>query len=151
MKITFIEEETKCLNLNHDDALVVSMRMINALGKRVMIDICSSIDILYFNAFQKLGLSANNLSPIESSLMVFMGDFIYPLGTISLHITFDEEPCSKIVMTKFIVVKILLAYNVIIGQPTLNRLNAMMTYYMVMKFSRRTDVGKLKSNPRESR
>lgn len=49
MKIIFKEEETEYLDLNHDDALIVFMRMINTQMKRIMIDIGSSIDNLYFD------------------------------------------------------------------------------------------------------
>lgn len=71
-----------------------------------MIDTGSFVDILYFNAFKKHRLSINNLTHMISSLTRFMGDFISLLGTMSLHIIFDEEPCSKIMMTKFMVVDI---------------------------------------------
>lgn len=50
-KITFKEEETKYPDLNHDDALVVSLRMINAWVTRVIIDTSSSTDIFYFDTF----------------------------------------------------------------------------------------------------
>nr|XP_009388013.1 PREDICTED: uncharacterized protein LOC103974842 [Musa acuminata subsp. malaccensis] len=41
----------------HDDALVVSARIANAQVRRIMVDTGSSADILYYDAFQKLGLS----------------------------------------------------------------------------------------------
>ncbi|RZS07189.1 hypothetical protein BHM03_00038004 [Ensete ventricosum] len=44
--ITSKEEEVGYLDLNHSDALVVSRRMIDAMVKRVLIDIRSSVDIL---------------------------------------------------------------------------------------------------------
>ncbi|RRT47972.1 hypothetical protein B296_00006592 [Ensete ventricosum] len=50
-------EEYPC----HDDALVISIRMANAYIKRVLIDTGSSTDILYFNVFQKLGLTDKDL------------------------------------------------------------------------------------------
>lgn len=84
--------------------------------------------------------------------MGFTGDFICLLRIMSLYVIFGEEPCSKIVMTKFIVVDIPSAYNAIIGWPTLNPLKAVVfTYYMVMKFSTRTDIGEPRSNQRDSR
>lgn len=51
LKITFKEEKTKFLDLDHDDVLVVSIKMINARMKMFIIDIDSSIDNLYFDAF----------------------------------------------------------------------------------------------------
>ena len=84
--------------------------------------------------------------------MEFIGDSISPLGTMSLHVTLGDEPCSKTMMTKFIVVDIPSAYNMIISRPTLNRLKAMSsTYHIVIKFPTRIDVGELRSDLKESR
>lgn len=81
----------------------------------------------------------------------FTYDSILPLEIMSLHVIFGDEPCSKIVITKFMMVNIPSAYNTIIGQPTLNRLRIVVpTYHMVVKFPIRTSVGELRSNPRES-
>lgn len=57
----------------------------------------------------------------------------------------------QILMTKFIMIDILLAYNTIIGWHALNRLRAMvLTYQMMKKLSTRVDIGELRSNSRES-
>lgn len=73
-EITFKEKEREYLDPNHDNTLVVFVKMINARVKRVMIDTSSFANILYFDAFQKFRLSANNLSSMASSLTGFMGD-----------------------------------------------------------------------------
>ncbi|RRT66552.1 hypothetical protein B296_00012319 [Ensete ventricosum] len=64
-------EEYPC----HDDALVISIRMANACVKRVMIDTRSLADILYFDAFQKLGLTDKDLVTLTSTLTGFTRDF----------------------------------------------------------------------------
>lgn len=48
-------------------------------------------------------------------LMGFTSDSISPIGIMNLYITFGNEPCSKIILAKFMVVDILLTYNAIIG------------------------------------
>ena len=109
--------------------------MIKALVNRIMINTCSSTDILYFDAFQKLGFSTNNYNPMFSSFMGFMSNFISPLGTMKLHVLFGDEYYSKIMLARFLVVDIYLAYNAIIGHSMQNRLRAMVsTYHMVLKF-----------------
>lgn len=50
-KITFKDEEMEYLDSNHDDAIVVFVKMINARVKMVIIDKDSLIDILHFDAF----------------------------------------------------------------------------------------------------
>lgn len=53
----------ECLNPNHNDTMMVDIRIVNAHIKSVMIVISSSTNILYFDAFQKLGLTTNDLTP----------------------------------------------------------------------------------------
>lgn len=72
--------------------------------------------------------------------------------TMSRHVTFGDEPCSKTVMTKFMVVDTPSVYNTIIGQRTFNRLRVVVsTYHMVMKFLIRINVRELRSDLKESR
>ncbi|RRT72823.1 hypothetical protein B296_00009546 [Ensete ventricosum] len=113
-------EEYSC----HDDALVISIRMVNACVKRVMIDMESSTDILYFDAFQKLGLTDKDLVTLTSTLTGFTEDFVSPMGAATIPVTFKGEPRSKTLMVSFTVVKLPSAYNAIIGRSTLNRLKA---------------------------
>lgn len=117
-EITFEVGEAKYLE--HDDALVILVRMANARVKRVMFDTDSFIDMLYFDAFQKLKLMEKELSSMTSTLTGFIGDSICPLRTTNLHITFGDEPFTKTLMAKFMVVDVPSVYNVIIGHPTLN-------------------------------
>ncbi|RZS14749.1 hypothetical protein BHM03_00046479 [Ensete ventricosum] len=100
---------------DHDDALVISTRMANASVKRVMINMRSSTDIMYLDAFQKLGLTDKDLVSLTSALTGFTRDSISPLGVTTIHVTFGEEPKFKTLMVSFMVVGLPLAYNVIIG------------------------------------
>ncbi|RRT45610.1 hypothetical protein B296_00031832 [Ensete ventricosum] len=137
---------------SHDDALVISICMANAYVKRVMIDTGSSTDILYFDAFQRLGLTDRDIAPLTSTLTGFTGDSVSPLGTTTIPVTFGGEPKSKTMMVSFMVVKLPSAYNAIIGHPTLNRLKAIIsTYHRILKFSTRAGVGEVRSDPREFR
>ncbi|RRT36676.1 hypothetical protein B296_00044709 [Ensete ventricosum] len=78
-------EEHPC----HDDALVILVHMGNAYVKRVMIDTESSTDILYFDAFQKLGLTDRYLAALTSTLTGFIRDFVSPLGATMIPFTFE--------------------------------------------------------------
>lgn len=102
----------------------------------IMIDTSSFTNIFYFDDFQKLRLLANDLSPIASSLTRLTGNSIYLLRTMSLHITFGDEPYFEMIMVKFIVMNIPLAYNTIISRLTINQLKVLVSiYHMVMKLS----------------
>ncbi|XP_064992509.1 uncharacterized protein LOC135629243 [Musa acuminata AAA Group] len=136
----------------HDDALVISARVANAQVKRIMVDIGSSADILYFDAFQKLGLAKESMGPMSSTLTGFTGDSISPMGAITLPLTLGVPPRSKTVMTTFLVVDLPTAYNAILGRPTLNKVRAVVsTYYQTIKFPTHAGVGEVAGSPRESR
>ncbi|RRT75379.1 hypothetical protein B296_00009499 [Ensete ventricosum] len=126
--------------------------MANSYVERVMIDTGSSTDILYFDAFQKLGWTDKDLVTLTSTLTGFTGDFVSPVGATTIPVTFGGEPRSKTLMVSFMVVKLPLVYNAIIGHPTLNRLKAVVsTYHRLLKFLTRTGVGEVRSDPRENK
>ncbi|XP_064962889.1 uncharacterized protein LOC135611252 [Musa acuminata AAA Group] len=58
-EISFGAEEGE--RSHHDDALVISIQIANARVKRVMVDTGSSVDILYLDAFKRLGLPTEDL------------------------------------------------------------------------------------------
>lgn len=78
LETPFKEEEVleEHLDSKYDDALIIFIKIINTLVKRVMINIGNSANILYYNTFQKLGQTSNELISITSSLMGFRGDSI---------------------------------------------------------------------------
>ncbi|XP_064950491.1 uncharacterized protein LOC135604768 [Musa acuminata AAA Group] len=136
----------------HDDALVISARVANAQVRRIIVDTGSSADILYFDAFQKLGLARENMKPMCSALTGFTGDSISPLGAITLPLTLEVPPRSKTVMTTFLVVDLPTTYNAILGRPNLNKVRAVVsTYYQTIKFPTHAGVGEVTGSPRESR
>ncbi|RZS17441.1 hypothetical protein BHM03_00049575, partial [Ensete ventricosum] len=150
LDVTFRSEGEE--HSSHDDALVISIRMANAYFKRVMIDTGSSADILYFDVFQRLGLTDLDLAPLTSTLTGFTGDYVSPLGATMIPVTFGGEPRSKTLLVSFMVAKLPSAYNAIIRRPTLNRLRAVVsTYHRIIKFPTRTGVDEVRSDPRESR
>jgi hypothetical protein len=71
-----------------DDPIVVTLQIFNWDVKRVLIDPCSSTDILYYEAFEKLGLDLEQLQPFRGSLAGFIGEQVHVWGYITLKTTF---------------------------------------------------------------
>ncbi|RRT65093.1 hypothetical protein B296_00023236 [Ensete ventricosum] len=133
---------------DHDDALGVTAHIANACVRCIMIDTRSSTDILYLDAFHKLRMTNWDLTPMTSTLTGFTGDAITPVGVVTLLVTFDGEPRTKTLMVHFMVVDLPSAYNVIIGQSTLNKLRAIVsTYHHSMKFLTSIGPREIKSDP----
>ena len=51
LAISFTEEDARQLHHLHDDALVISLLIVDFNTRRVLVDNGSSIDILYYPAF----------------------------------------------------------------------------------------------------
>ena len=59
---------------------------------RILVVNGSSVDILYFQAFERMGLKVSDLKPSPNPVYDFMGDSVVPLGVISLPMTLGEYP-----------------------------------------------------------
>ncbi|XP_075644451.1 uncharacterized protein LOC142615596 [Castanea sativa] len=71
--IEFSEEEAWRLHHLHDDALVVSIQAGDFNIHRVLVDNGSSANILYYPAFQQMGIAKERLIPACTPLIGFGG------------------------------------------------------------------------------
>ena len=80
------------LHHSHDDALVVNLRVGDYNMHRVLVDNRSSTDILYYLAFQQMGINREQLVPINAPFVGFGGTRVFPLGTVTLLVTVGDYP-----------------------------------------------------------
>ena len=90
--IRFSEEDAKCLHHSHDDALVISIRIEDYNMHRVLVDNGSSADILYYSAFQQMGIGRERLIRTNAPLVGFGGTRVLPLGAITLSVVVGDYP-----------------------------------------------------------
>ncbi|XP_075640468.1 uncharacterized protein LOC142612234 [Castanea sativa] len=145
--IGFSEEDALRLHHPHDDALVVNIRAGDYNMHRVLVDNGSSADILYYPAFQQMGISRERLVPTNAPLVCFGGTRVYPLGVVTLSVTVGDYPQQITKDVVFLVVDCSSAYNAILGRTTLNAWKAITsTYHLMIKFPTEYGVGKLHGN-----
>ena len=120
--ISFSEEDARGTHQPHDDTLVVTINIAGFTTRRVMIDNESSADILYLPAYQQMKLNKDRLRPMDAPLVGFTGDRVCPVSIITLPIMISTYPKTVSKTVDFLVVNCPLAYNAIIGRPTLNGL-----------------------------
>ena len=104
----------------HDDALVVTLRIMGYDVKRVLVDQGSAVEIMYPGLYKGLGLKPKNLMPYDSPLVSFEGKIVTPIGLIRLPI----QTGSDMVEVDFIVVDAYSPYTAIVARPWLHALGA---------------------------
>ena len=90
--IGFSEEDAQRLHHPHNDALVVSIRVGDYNMHKVLADNGSSADILYYLAFQQMGIGKERLIPTNAPLVGFGGIRVLPLGAVTLSVVVGDYP-----------------------------------------------------------
>ncbi|XP_038975276.1 uncharacterized protein LOC103696981 [Phoenix dactylifera] len=131
--ISFLDADLRIIQTPHNDAVIVSLIIVNYGVKRILVDNASSLDVLFYDAFQQMKLRAEQLRKVNTPLVGFSGDFVPVESVIKLLITAREEPQSNTLRLDFLVVRVCSAYNAILGQPGLNAFRVVeSTYYLLM-------------------
>ena len=76
--IVFIEPDARWVHHPYEEALVIIAKIANSLIHRVLIDSGSTVNILYWNAYQKIRLKWADLCPTTSPLYGFTGESVIP-------------------------------------------------------------------------
>ena len=76
--ITFRESDVRLVHHLHCDALVITTMMTNNNIHRILVDNGSSVDILYYQTFQKMGLKNSDLKPSPNPIYGFTGNSVTP-------------------------------------------------------------------------
>ena len=61
--ISFIDEEAERIHHSHDDAIVITLLIVDYTTRKVLVDNGSLADILYYPAFQQMRLGRDLLRP----------------------------------------------------------------------------------------
>ena len=121
----------------HNDPMVFVMKIANLKVGRILIDTGSSADIISLSALRNLSFPEDALQDITHPLVGFGGNIIHPVGRIDLPIRFGQKGEGRDMVVRFLVVKELTGYNVILGRPTLNAAKAVIVAnLMLLKFER---------------
>ncbi|XP_010242100.1 PREDICTED: uncharacterized protein LOC104586531 [Nelumbo nucifera] len=142
LSITFTDVDLWGVQTPHDDTLVITAEVANFEMQRIMVDTGSSVDVLFEDAFEKLGIDKERLTPINTPLMGFLGESLLPTGRITLPFLIGDGDIIATTMVDFIMVRCPSSYNTILGRSTLNALQAMVSmFHLAMKFPIEYGVG----------
>ena len=77
-------------------ALVVAPQVGGYMFTKVLMDGGSSINILYYETFRRMGLTDKNLKPSNTVFHgVVRGKSAYPVGKIALEVVFGDDHDSR--------------------------------------------------------
>ena len=145
--ITFRESNAHLIHHPYCDALVIMVMMTNNNVHKILVDNGSSVDILYYQAFQKMGLKNNDLMSSPNPIYSFTGDSVTPMGFITLPMIVAEYPREPCVMVDFLVIDRPSAFNAVLSRPSLRALKVITSiYHLLMKFPTPNGVGRVRGN-----
>ncbi|XP_058092147.1 uncharacterized protein LOC131238038 [Magnolia sinica] len=142
--LTFTEEDAHGIQHPHNDALVVTMTIANRKVYCILVNTGSSADVIYSEAFERIGILRSHFRPVKTPLHGFAGERVISEGVISLPVTVEEGQHQVTLMVDFLVVNVSSVYNVILSRPSLNAMRVVVsTYHLMMKFLAEGGIGYL--------
>ncbi|VFQ97213.1 unnamed protein product, partial [Cuscuta campestris] len=115
--LIFTDEDYPPVLSPHRDALVIKVEINNVVVHRTLVDMGSSVNIMYSNTFKELGLSRSDLKPIHTPLSGFTGDTIEAEGTITVKAGVGDGTHRLWIDMEFMVVQLDCAHHLILGRP----------------------------------
>nr|XP_017217146.1 PREDICTED: uncharacterized protein LOC108194707 [Daucus carota subsp. sativus] len=140
--LAFENVDLEKVKFPHDDPLVITPVIGNSSVKRVLVDNGASVDILFYDAYEKMGYSDAQLTPSDMPIYGFNNVETKIEGMIQLPVTMGTEPRHATCMLNFLVVKASSTYNAILGRTGIHAFKAIpSTYHLKIKFPTRNGVG----------
>ena len=118
--ICFMEENFGNIGKEHDDPIVISALIHNLFIRQMLVDQRCLIDILYSHVIEAL-VYQRACTSCTMAQISFIGGQVQVKGTITLQVTFENQPCMMSIKVNFFVVSTHNgAYNAILRRPSLN-------------------------------
>ncbi|XP_062098818.1 uncharacterized protein LOC133804692 [Humulus lupulus] len=128
--ITFTDDDLKGVHLPHGDPLVIYLQVDHCQLGRVLIDRGSGVDILFWEAFQKMGLEENQIRPSTMPILGFNNQRVYPKGVVRLTVVATERALP----VDFLIIDSTTSYNAIMGRNWIHQMQGVVsTLHQVMR------------------
>lgn len=109
----FDSNDVNLHNVPHNGAMVVSCNVVGWEIHKSLVDNGSQADIIFFHAFNKMGINPKQLKSTDNPLFEFGGK---PLRKITLPLSFGTSTNVQIKQITFNVIDMAYPYNTILGR-----------------------------------
>ncbi|XP_070007276.1 uncharacterized protein [Nicotiana sylvestris] len=145
--ITFDDVDADDVLTPHNDALIISLFVHDTNMKRVLIDPGSSVNIILLRVLNEMQ-AENKLVPKVHTLSGFDNSSVVTKGEVT-HTSFAEGVVKD---TKFQVVKMEMAYNMILGRAWIHEMDVVpSTLHQVIKFPSLWGICQIRGDQQTSR
>ncbi|GKV17105.1 hypothetical protein SLEP1_g27649 [Rubroshorea leprosula] len=137
----------------HNDSLVTSIIVNNCEVQRVLVDVGSAPNVMYYHYFESLSLDLDTtlLQKYDGPIYGFNNQPVPVEGVLRLNVAFDSGRTYMIPSVQFLVVKMTLSFNIVIGRPTLTKIKAIVSQsHLCIKFPTPMGVATLKGGGGEA-
>lgn len=130
-RISFLAADTHGVSMLHNDPLLIDIGIGECQVTEVLVDTGSSVDLIFRDTLDKIGIDLRDMKPSSRTLTGFNGSSEQMIGTIRLPVYAGDV--SRTV--KFSVVRAKAPYYAILGTPWLHSMKVIpSTYHQCVKF-----------------
>ncbi|XP_021730602.1 uncharacterized protein LOC110697544 [Chenopodium quinoa] len=153
LEVIISEKDFGGVQRSHDDPIVIECKVANQRVGRILIDTGSSSDLISHKCLTKLKYRLESIQLVSHPLVGFGGGVVHPIGQVDFPVRLGERGEGRHMVIRFLVVKELTAYNMILGRPTLNDSKAVIIpSLMLLKFEKDDKtVGSIRGDQRMAR
>ncbi|XP_063941458.1 uncharacterized protein LOC135149627 [Daucus carota subsp. sativus] len=151
--IMFSQEDYEDVMLPHEDPLVINPVIGQNKIWKVLVDGGSSVNVLYYNTYQKMNLEGKQIDTCYEAPLYGFGNQPVPIeGTIHLPLLLGKSPYTVEKQVKFYVVRVESPFNAILGRPVLTAFEAIASIpHLKLKFPTEKGMWEMRGDQKAAR
>ncbi|XP_043809729.1 uncharacterized protein LOC122723055 [Manihot esculenta] len=150
--ISFSQEDAHGIQMPHDNALVIEAVVHNFRVRKILVDDGSKVNLLPYRVFQQIDIPEEQMVRDQAPVKGIGGAPVPVEGKVKLALTPGEAPSTRTHYAVFLVVKLPLSYNAILGRLVLYDFEVVTSIrYLTMKFPTEARVGVVRGRQEKAR